>query len=214
MKNFGFYCSGGASRLLKFYQDENRKTNFQPKFIYYDGQHKNVISLLGFTKPDLTKLIVTDNKVFASTKKEFSQTVSNELNYWMNKFNVDYLFCFGDKILKKPLTTDFNMRIINFHPSLLPAFPGRNAIDQALESSVQILGNTAHFIVEEIDSGPVILQSIISRSNYNCYDDVLDLQIPMLEKIWNWLENENIEFKNGRVIINKIDKQKEIFFSA
>ena len=49
-------------------------------------------------------------------------------------------------------------RIVNVHPSLLPAFPGVRAIEQALDYGVQVMGVTVHFVDEGVDSGPVILQ--------------------------------------------------------
>ena len=48
--------------------------------------------------------------------------------------------------------------MINVHPALLPAFPGMQAIEQALDYGVKVFGVTVHFVDEGIDSGPVILQ--------------------------------------------------------
>jgi phosphoribosylglycinamide formyltransferase-1 len=122
------------------------------------------------------------------------------------KNNVDFLFCFGDKILKPILVEEYKNRIINFHPSILPAFPGLNAIDQALKTSVQFLGNTAHFIDEGIDTGMIILQTAISRSAFEEYNSVLDLQIPMLYKIWCWLESDKIIISENCVKIEHAEK--------
>ena len=52
----------------------------------------------------------------------------------------------------------FEGRIVNVHPSLLPAFPGVRAIEQAVEYGVQVMGVTVHFVDEGVDSGPVLLQ--------------------------------------------------------
>ncbi|MBW0434258.1 phosphoribosylglycinamide formyltransferase [Leptospira yasudae] len=65
------------------------------------------------------------------------------------------------KILKSPVIQAFPNRIINIHPSLLPAFPGLNAQKQAFEYGVKIAGCTAHFVDEGVDSGPVILQGVV-----------------------------------------------------
>ncbi|TGK17511.1 phosphoribosylglycinamide formyltransferase [Leptospira fluminis] len=65
------------------------------------------------------------------------------------------------RILKKDVIRSFPNRIINIHPSLLPAFPGLNAQKQAFEYGVKISGCTAHFIDEGVDSGPVILQGTV-----------------------------------------------------
>jgi phosphoribosylglycinamide formyltransferase-1 len=55
----------------------------------------------------------------------------------------------------------FPDRVINVHPALLPAFPGLNAVEQALAYGVKVFGVTVHFVDEGVDSGPVILQQAV-----------------------------------------------------
>ncbi|MCS6925933.1 MAG: phosphoribosylglycinamide formyltransferase [Candidatus Binatia bacterium] len=55
----------------------------------------------------------------------------------------------------------FPQRILNIHPSLLPAFPGLHAQRRALESGVRITGATVHFVDEEVDHGPIIIQAAV-----------------------------------------------------
>ncbi|HXP83983.1 MAG TPA: phosphoribosylglycinamide formyltransferase [Bryobacteraceae bacterium] len=52
-------------------------------------------------------------------------------------------------------------RILNIHPSLLPAFPGLDAQHQALEHGVKVSGCTVHFVDQGLDSGPIILQAVV-----------------------------------------------------
>ena len=52
-------------------------------------------------------------------------------------------------------------RILNIHPSLLPAFPGLDAQEQALRYGVKVTGCTVHFVDEDLDSGPIILQATV-----------------------------------------------------
>jgi phosphoribosylglycinamide formyltransferase-1 len=61
-----------------------------------------------------------------------------------------------------PLAIDrFPHRILNTHPALLPAFPGAHAIPQALAHGVKLTGVTIHFVDEEVDHGPIILQEAV-----------------------------------------------------
>jgi phosphoribosylglycinamide formyltransferase 1 len=62
------------------------------------------------------------------------------------------------EILSPGLIARFRGRIINVHPSLLPAFPGVRSIEQALDYGVRVTGVTVHFVDEGVDSGPIIMQ--------------------------------------------------------
>lgn len=62
------------------------------------------------------------------------------------------------------LSGDFVRRwpILNVHPSLLPAFPGAHAVDDALSHGVKVTGVTVHFVVEEVDAGPIVAQEAVA----------------------------------------------------
>jgi phosphoribosylglycinamide formyltransferase-1 len=62
------------------------------------------------------------------------------------------------RLVKRPLLDAFPKRIINIHPSLLPAFPGLQAWQQALDAGATTTGCTVHFVDEGMDTGPLILQ--------------------------------------------------------
>jgi len=65
------------------------------------------------------------------------------------------------RLLSSEFCRAFPMRILNIHPSLLPAFPGLDAQRQALEHGVRITGCTVHFVDEQLDHGPIILQAAV-----------------------------------------------------
>lgn len=65
------------------------------------------------------------------------------------------------RILSGHFIREFHQRILNIHPSLLPAFPGLDAQHQALEHGVKFSGCTAHFVEEGLDSGPIISQAVV-----------------------------------------------------
>jgi len=56
---------------------------------------------------------------------------------------------------------EFPLRIINIHPSLLPAFPGTHGQEDALRHGVKVTGCTIHFVDESLDGGPIILQTAV-----------------------------------------------------
>ena len=65
------------------------------------------------------------------------------------------------RLLSPDFVRAFPNRIINIHPSLLPAFPGLNVQQQALDGGVKISGCTVHFVNEHLDAGPIILQRAV-----------------------------------------------------
>lgn len=65
------------------------------------------------------------------------------------------------RLLSADFVRQFPLRIMNIHPSLLPAFPGGNGVEQALAYGVKVTGCTVHFVDEGLDSGPVILQEAV-----------------------------------------------------
>jgi phosphoribosylglycinamide formyltransferase 1 len=66
------------------------------------------------------------------------------------------------RVVKPPMLRAFAGRVINVHPSLLPAFPGLHAWEQALKHGVKVTGCTVHFVDEGVDSGPIILQQPVA----------------------------------------------------
>ncbi len=62
------------------------------------------------------------------------------------------------RVVKAPLLAAFGGKILNVHPSLLPAFPGLRAWEQALTHGAKVTGCTVHFVDEGVDAGPIILQ--------------------------------------------------------
>ena len=65
------------------------------------------------------------------------------------------------RLVGAPLLEAFPNRILNIHPSLLPAFPGLDAQRQALEHGVRVTGATVHLVTAELDGGPIVLQAAV-----------------------------------------------------
>ena len=81
---------------------------------------------------------------------------------WLDEHAVDLVVLAGFmEVLDREFIRRFEGRIVNVHPSLLPAFRGLRAIEQALDYGVRVTGVTVHFVDEGVDSGPIILQQVL-----------------------------------------------------
>lgn len=69
------------------------------------------------------------------------------------------------RLLSASFVRAFPQRILNIHPSLLPAFPGLDAQHQAIEHGVKVAGCTVHFVDEFLDSGPIVMQAAVNVSD-------------------------------------------------
>jgi phosphoribosylglycinamide formyltransferase-1 len=83
------------------------------------------------------------------------------------------------RLLSASFIRQFPNRILNIHPSLLPAFPGLDAQHQALEHGVKITGCTVHFVDEYLDAGPIIVQAAVPVFDH---DTVESLSARVLEE--------------------------------
>ncbi|GBD39235.1 Phosphoribosylglycinamide formyltransferase [bacterium HR37] len=115
---------------------------------------------------------VIDHRNYSS-REEFEREIIKKLE----PYRVDLIVLAGFmRILSPFFVRAYKNRIMNIHPALLPAFPGVNAVRQALSYGVKYTGCTVHFVDEGVDTGPIILQSVVP-----VYDD--DTEEKLLERI-------------------------------
>jgi formyltetrahydrofolate deformylase len=109
------------------------------------------------------------------------------------------------RILPQRIVEAFRHRIINIHPSLLPYFPGAAPYKQAFESGVRVHGCTGHFVTEQLDEGPVIMQDVFHINvGVDTLEDVklkgLELEGRVLSKAVQLYLDEELVVVEGKVI--------------
>jgi len=103
------------------------------------------------------KTIFIDPTAYLNSK-EYDKVLIEKLK----EFSIDLICLAGYmRILGEEVIQTFKEKIINIHPSLLPAFPGLNAQKQAIVHGVKFSGCTVHFVDSGVDSGPIILQTAV-----------------------------------------------------
>ncbi len=101
--------------------------------------------------------VCIERKKFAD-KQAFEQAIICELQ----RYNAELIVLAGFmRILSSYFIHSFAGKIMNIHPALLPAFPGLNAQQQAIEYGAKLSGCTVHFVDEGMDTGPIILQQAV-----------------------------------------------------
>jgi phosphoribosylglycinamide formyltransferase 1 len=90
------------------------------------------------------------------------ETYDRQVVAVLNEYKVDLVCLAGYMRLLSPyFVAAFPQRILNIHPSLLPSFPGLESQRQALEYGVKLAGCTVHFVDENLDAGPIVLQAVV-----------------------------------------------------
>ena len=99
---------------------------------------------------------------FPGIEFESRERRDEEMAEWLAERGVELVALAGYmQLLTRPLLERFPGRILNVHPSLLPAFPGAHAVEDALAHGVKVTGATVHFVDEGIDTGPIVLQEAV-----------------------------------------------------
>ncbi len=111
------------------------------------------------------------------------------------------------RVLGKHFIEAFANRIINIHPSLLPAFPGLNAQKQALEYGVRYSGCTVHFVNEEVDGGAIISQAVVpvfdDDNEASLSKRILEQEHTIYPEAIRLIIEEQLTFSGRRVLQNK-----------
>lgn len=107
-----------------------------------------------------------------------------EVRGHLESLDVDWVVMAGWMRIATPTLLDaFRGRILNIHPSLLPAFPGARAVADALEAGVRVTGCTVHIVTEEVDAGPVVAQAAVPVRG----DDTVEQLHGRIQEAEHWL---------------------------
>lgn len=108
------------------------------------------------------------------------------------------------RILTPAFVDHYQGRLINIHPSLLPAFTGLDTHARALASGVRLHGTTVHFVTGELDAGPIIAQACVPVEPNDTEDDlaarVLTQEHRLLPQCVEWILNGQVSLQDGRVV--------------
>lgn len=142
---------------------------------------------------------VVDHRSFAA-REAFDDALAAEIE----RHQPDLVVLAGFmRLLGAAFVRRFEGRMINIHPSLLPSFPGLNTHAQALAAGVRIHGCTVHFVVPEMDAGPIIAQAAVPVVDGDTPESlaqrVLDQEHRLYPLAVSWFLEHRLQLKSGRV---------------
>ena len=149
------------------------------------------------------KTIFIDPTVYLNSK-EYGKVLIKKLK----EFPIDLICLAGYmRILGEEVIQTFKEKIINIHPSLLPAFPGMNAQRQAIEHGVKFSGCTVHFVDSGVDNGPIILQTVVpvydNDDEKSLSKRILEQEHYLYPKAIKMIKENQIKI-NNRTVTSKI----------
>ncbi|HPN66255.1 MAG TPA: phosphoribosylglycinamide formyltransferase [Candidatus Omnitrophota bacterium] len=150
--NFAVFCSGQGTNLQAII-DAVRQKRLKARLALVVCDNPKAFAISRARRASIP-VAVFDPKDFPS-KKEMESAMIRELS--ARKIGLIALAGYM-RILSDGFVRRYRNRIINIHPALLPAFKGGQAIKDAIQYGVKVTGPTVHFVTEEVDGGPIILQ--------------------------------------------------------
>ena len=150
--NLAILISGKGSNMLNIVDACNNKT-LSSKVKIIISNNKNSTGLAKVKKKGIKTKIIHENQI-----KKFEKKLSQIL--FEEKINLICLAGFM-RILSEEFLCNWKKKVINIHPSILPAFRGLNAVKQAIEKKVKYSGCTIHYVDKGIDTGEIIDQRIV-----------------------------------------------------
>ncbi len=151
--NLAVFCSGQGTNLQAII-DAAKKRRISAKLALVVCDNPRAYAVERARRAGIP-VVVLEPKNFSS-KKELETTIVRELNRKKIKLIAlaGYMRILSDSFVRR-----YKNRIMNIHPALLPAFKGGQAIKDAIKYGVKVTGATVHFVTEEVDAGPIILQA-------------------------------------------------------
>jgi phosphoribosylglycinamide formyltransferase-1 len=165
--NIAVFCSGNGSNLQAII-DKVAEGYIPAKIALVVSDNETAFALKRAKKSGIETLVL-DKKDF-KTREEFDKEVIKNLK----KKGVGLVVLAGFMRLLSPhFIKEYKNKIINIHPALLPSFKGTHGIKDALEYGVKVTGPTVHFVDENLDNGPIILQKAIEVKDDDTEEDLL-----------------------------------------
>ncbi|OPA73425.1 phosphoribosylglycinamide formyltransferase [Paenibacillus selenitireducens] len=175
------------------------------------GELDATIELLVCDKPkakvvERAKLAGVEPFIFEPKRYASREVYEAEILQRLTEKKVDLIVLAGYmRIITDTLVTPYYGRMINIHPSLLPAFPGVNAIRQAMELGVKLTGVTVHFVDGGMDTGPIIAQRAVEieeeATEASVTESIHAVEMKLYPQVVQWIAKGQVQLVERKVQI-------------
>ena len=149
-------ASGSGTNLQNLIAQLHRDKDCHIEIAVVISDRKNAYALERAKRAGIPQEIIRSQDF--KNRTEFDAAIAKKIQ----DYDIDLIVLAGYmKLFQPPFIRQFQNKIINIHPSLLPAFPGANAIADTLAYGVKVSGVTVHFVDEGVDTGPIIAQEVV-----------------------------------------------------
>ncbi len=193
IKNIAVFASGNGSNFQSLVDAEK------------EGELSGHVKILISDKPNALVLRRAEKEnveayAFDPKKFENKKAYEKEIADVLAKHDIDLIVLAGYmRIVGETLLSAYKNKMINLHPSLLPAFSGKDAIGQAISYGVKCTGVTVHFVDEGMDTGPIIKQQAIEVLD----TDTVDTLAEKIHQVEHKLLVETVNLINTKTLIFK-----------
>ena len=200
--NIAVFISGKGSNLKALINAQIKREISKGKITLVVSNNSKALGLEIAKKANI-ETFVLEKKDFKN-KKEYESNIIKKLE----ERNIEVIVLAGFmQILSGFFIEKYKNKILNIHPSLLPAFKGAQAIKDAFNYGVKVTGVTVHFVTEKIDYGPIIDQQIVEIEEKDTLESlekkIHEKEHIMYKKALDLFVREKIKIQGRKVIILK-----------
>ncbi len=201
--NLGVLVSGRGSNLQSI-MDAAKAGKLNAKIAVVVSDKKEAQALERARQWGMTSVHLSPKDY--STRESYDNAVVKILQ----EYAVDLVVLAGYmRIITSALIAPYRNRVMNVHPSLLPSFPGLHSQRQALEHGVKMTGATVHFVDEQVDHGPIIVQAAVPVLDIDTEETLSARILEQEHRIYplaiQWFAEGRLKIMGRRVIIEGVE---------
>ncbi len=202
--------SGNGSNLQAIIDAiESGQLNAEIKAVV--SNNPEAYGLVRATRHNLHTWVIDDQDY--DSRKRYDEV----LRHYLESIGPDYIVLAGFmRILSPGFIDAFKHKILNIHPSLLPAYKGLNTYQRALDNAETQHGVSIHLVTAELDAGPIILQASYAVEAGDSAEDLhrkgIQLEHQMYPQVLSWLSDKQLTIKEGQVFYDQALLEQPIQF--